>query len=216
MTAAHCTYDFSSQMLGNDNPSKFHVKVGEHDTSNADDGAQVIHVKKFYQHSDYSHETENMDFSILELEEDLTFSTSVRPACLPQDDSNDYTGAKAIVSGWGVLSSPNGTQPQHLQKLTELTVTANDACGKYKEHNLNEITENMMCAAKPGKDSCQGDSGGPLVTEIDGRYTLIGVVSWGFGCALPDYPGVYARMTKVLDWVEDITSGVETCYPEAP
>ena len=59
-------------------------------------------------------------------------------------------------------------------------------------------------------------TGGPLVTEIDGRYTLIGVVSFGFGCALPDYPGVYARMTKVLDWVEDITSGVETCYPEAP
>ena len=220
MTAAHCTYDFSSQKKDNDEdkPSSFDVKVGEHDTSKDDDGAQVIRVKQFFQHSDYNHETMNMDFCILELEEDLTFSTSVRPACLPQDDSNDYTGAKVVVSGWGTLAS-GGEQPKHLQKLTELTVTANNDCGKYNEEKENTITENMMCAAKPGKDSCQGDSGGPLVWSdpaIDGRYTLIGVVSFGYECALPDYPGVYARMTKVLDWVKETTSGVETCYPEAP
>ena len=167
MTAAHCTYDFSSQKKDNDEdkPSSFDVKVGEHDTSKDDDGAQVIRVKQFFQHSDYNHETMNMDFCILELEEDLTFSTSVRPACLPQDDSNDYTGAKTVVSGWGTLAS-GGEQPKHLQKLTELTVTANNDCGKYNEEKENTITENMMCAAKPGKDSCQGDSGGPLVTGL--------------------------------------------------
>ena len=210
MTAAHCTYDFSKAKEGKeeDDPWAFDVKVGEHDTSKDEDGAQVIQVKKFYQHSEYNHKTVDFDFSILELEQDLSISTSIRPACIPKDASNDYKGVKAIVSGWGVLAH-GGDQPDHLQKLS-VTVTANNACGLY---HPDQISDNMMCASNPGKDSCQGDSGGPLVTEIDGRYTLIGVVSWGYGCALPDYPGVYARVTTVLDWIKKETIGIDICHP---
>lgn len=65
------------------------------------------------------------------------------------------------------------------------------------------ITERMICAGytKGGHDACQGDSGGPLRCGD----LLVGVVSWGKGCAEPNYPGVYSRISVVRDWINDIT-----------
>merc|ERR1712024_380179 len=115
----------------------------------------------------------------------VSFSSSVSPACLPGSTSQDYAGQEAIVSGWGTLSS-GGNQPTVLHDVT-VTVQANSDCN---DAYGNSITSNMICAAAPGKDSCQGDSGGPLVTD----GVVIGVVSWGYGCAQPNAPGVYARV----------------------
>ena len=63
------------------------------------------------------------------------------------------------------------------------------------------IEDSMICAGEEGKDSCQGDSGGPLV--CDGKHC--GIVSWGYGCALADYPGVYTQTSYFAEWIIDNT-----------
>ena len=73
-----------------------------------------------------------------------------------------------------------------------------------------QITDNMVCASRSGKDSCQGDSGGPLIVKGGdvSADVQVGVVSWGNGCADPNFPGVYARVSSKISWIkEQIASG---------
>ena len=99
------------------------------------------------------------------------------------------------------LKYSGGMAPNDLQWVAVPTVTYDQCSEPYN----NGITDSMICAGLPEgeKDSCQGDSGGPFVCRNDdNKAVLTGVVSFGIGCALPDYPGVYARVTAVLDWVK--------------
>ena len=168
------------------------MKVGEHDLSTNNDDAKLIKVKKIHNHPNYNNPVSlNNDFSILELDEDLTFSESVRPACLPQSDASTYAeldgkstvcyllkgipkkhaSISAVVSGWGTLSQ-GGSSPKILQEIT-VKVLENSNCGDIPSA---EITNQMMCATAPNNEAyngvCHGDSGGPLVTKLGGRYSF--------------------------------------------
>ena len=131
------------------------------------------------------------------------------PICLPNPRQN-YEQREAVVAGWGTLNT-GGISPSTLYEVDLMTIT-NTQCTTNTQYKMEDITPAMICARRPGKDSCQGDSGGPLMAyEGGGRYfSIIGVVSWGYGCALEDAPGVYARVTHQLEWVQSMMQG-ETC-----
>jgi trypsin len=86
--------------------------------------------------------------------------------------------------------------------VVTVPVVSHEECNKAYE-DYGGITDNMICAAAPGggKDACQGDSGGPLAVS----GVLVGIVSWGIGCALPDYPGVYSNVATLMRFVTQQT-----------
>merc|ERR1712013_352624 len=96
--------------------------------------------------------------------------------------------------------------------VVSVKVMSNTECmSMYSYHPLAWISDQMLCAmvAGGGQDACQGDSGGPLVTSGDGdgqNYELIGVVSWGDGCAGASSPGVYSRVAAQIAWITETTA----------
>jgi len=198
LTAAHCTQSGVSWVV-----------LGEHSLSDDSDGQQRVRVCSVTDHPQYNAATTDYDFSILTLCDPVTFATDVAPVCLPSTSNYADDNVNAVVSGWGTLQS-GGSQPNLLQDDTVQTMT-NAQC-RATGYSSSQITNQMICASNPGKDSCQGDSGGPLVTPdaTTGAYTLIGVVSWGAGCAQNNYPGVYSRVEAQLSWIEQNTKGT-TC-----
>lgn len=107
-------------------------------------------------------------------------------------------GQMATVTGWGGLYEDGPTSYQ----LQSVVITVKDPafCRNSYEPILQfDYTERMFCAGAPGKDACQGDSGGPLVIN----NKLAGITSFGNGCARDDYPGVYAKVSQFLDWINE-------------
>ncbi|XP_011502264.1 PREDICTED: trypsin-1-like [Ceratosolen solmsi marchali] len=140
----------------------------------------------------------NDDLAILRVTEHFIFDNTCQP--IPIFYSGEITdpGTMATISGWGITENDSPT----LQlKSTQVPVVDTEVCSDiYKDSDIGIISEGQMCAGfldEGGKDACQGDSGGPLV--IDGRQA--GIVSMGYGCAKPHYPGVYTRVAFYNSWI---------------
>uniref|UniRef100_A0A3P9L141 Peptidase S1 domain-containing protein n=1 Tax=Oryzias latipes TaxID=8090 RepID=A0A3P9L141_ORYLA len=150
-------------------------------------------------HPNYNSKTEDNDIALLQLSSPVTFNNYITPVCLSATNSTFYSG----VNTWVTVSLP---APQNLQEV-QVPIVGNRQCKC--SYGASSITDNMMCAGllAGGKDSCQGDSGGPLVIKQNNRWIQAGVVSFGNGCAEPNFPGVYTRVSQYQTWINtQITS----------
>jgi len=190
--AGHCV-----QGEDMNNPDYLQVVAGEHNQDIVEGNEQTVILSKIIQHEDYNAFTTSNDLSVLQFSAPLTFNDFVQPIALPEA-GHTATG-ECIVSGWGTTSE-GGNTPSVLMKVSVPVVTDEECRAAYGE---SDIEDSMICAGLPegGKDSCQGDSGGPFVCSDTGSNYLAGVVSWGYGCARPSYPGVYAEVSYFVDWI---------------
>lgn len=161
-----------------------------------------------YNHGDYKVASKHdSDIALIRIDG----ATAVTPAPLLQRDEATTDGEGATVIGWG--HTIEGGNASDILRKVDIKFVDHPVCeSNYRERNVT-VTANMLCAGEDGKDSCQGDSGGGLFvydSDDDGEtfgYRLAGVVSFGYGCARPRYPGVYTKVTNFHEWINRTMSG---------
>ncbi|KAK2832951.1 hypothetical protein Q5P01_016840 [Channa striata] len=191
LTAAHCFKGNSASVT---------VVLGLQTQSGSNPNSVTRAVMKVTIHPSYSSTTKDNDICLLQLSSPVTFSSYIQPVCLAASGSTFFNGTDSWVTGWGTLSSGSDTISQTLMEV-EVPVVGNRQCNC--NYGVGSITDNMMCAGLTagGKDSCQGDSGGPMVSKQSGRWIQAGIVSFGDGCALPNFPGIYTRVSQYQSWI---------------
>ncbi|XP_017786558.1 PREDICTED: serine proteinase stubble [Nicrophorus vespilloides] len=200
ITAAHC--------VDNVPPSDLLLRLGEHDLSA--DTEPYLHEERRVQivasHPQFDPRTFEYDLALLRFYQPVKFQPNILPVCVPQDDEH-FVGKTAYVTGWGRLYE-DGPLPSVLQEVS-VPVINNTVCeSMYRSAGyIEHIPDIFICAGwrRGGYDSCEGDSGGPMVIQRpDKRFLLAGVISWGIGCAEPNQPGVYTRISEFREWINQI------------
>ena len=208
LTAAHCV-DFLIS------PSQLNVAIGINDL-NAVTPADRKPVSLIEIHPDWDEDTFEWDFALLRLQTESGQPTT--DLITPAEAGETAGGKPARIAGWGCTlqvskedCGPSGGYPSKLREA-EVQFVADSNCGSGTSYGSSFEPVMMICAGiypAGGKDTCFGDSGGPVTASVEGRRVLAGITSWGTEpCGIPNYPGVFARVTSGLDWIYE-TMGLE-------
>jgi secreted trypsin-like serine protease len=189
LTAAHCVDNW---FVGMD-PDRVDIVVG---TLRFADGGEQIGVKAIHVHPDWDAGKLDFDAALLELDGPATLGKAV---AMIRSEEDLPVGPRVRVTGWGATSE--GGPGSNDLLFVEVPVVATEVCNKPESYG-GQITGAMFCAGERegGLDACQGDSGGPVDTIIADEQKVVGIVSWGHGCARKLKYGVYTRVSSVFDW----------------
>ncbi|KAJ0178781.1 hypothetical protein K1T71_005556 [Dendrolimus kikuchii] len=197
MSAAHCVHKFWDHY--------YEVQTGmlrRLSFSPQEHNHIVTHIISNQQ---YNEEDMKNDLSLLRLAPTIQFSRWVRPICLPNSDTagtewlqGPLPGTICTAVGWGATKE-HGPDPDHIR---EVEVPIWKSCKHREDRAGKEICAGL---AEGGRDACQGDSGGPLLCRNplnSQQWYIAGIVSHGDGCARPDEPGVYTRVSLFVKWMK--------------
>lgn len=201
LTAAHC----AAAMKREPGSTTFFIREGTNNL-NGNGGRDVaINANQIIMHTQYDPRLTLNDVALLKLSGK---ASAPRQKLASRSDGATALspGRNSTVAGFGVTASNGSASALLLQ--ADVPIVDQSECRRV--YGSDRITDAAFCAGLPegGKDSCQGDSGGPLfIPHANGEQMQLGVVSWGKGCALARYPGVYASVGQFQDWIKDRVRG---------
>ncbi|CAH1279676.1 unnamed protein product [Diabrotica balteata] len=203
LTAAHCMRNIPFRTMA--------ILVGDWNISTGMDtnAAALYRTESYWEHPNFDIATGQNDVAIIRTLQPIAFSLLVGPVCLPFLYSYDtFARENVTILGWGQIFY-NGPSSDVLQKV-EVEVIANTQC--QRSFRNESIYTSQICTLTPGKDSCQMDSGGPLLWLDPStlRLQLVGVVSFGYGCAT-NRPSINSRVTSFLEWIVTVAADTNYC-----
>ncbi|XP_054008764.1 transmembrane protease serine 9-like [Hylaeus anthracinus] len=187
VTAAHCMVYPADWIT---------VRAG---TATKSAGGSVHKVAEVIVHERYTtnwYGVPENDVAVLKVSTPFKLDKTRQPIKIFKQNEESIAGISASVTGWG--ATREGGSTTDILQAVDVPIVSKKACNDaYKSYG--GVPQGQICAAVPegGKDACQGDSGGPLT--IGGR--LAGLVSWGYGCARKNYPGVHTEVAAFSNWI---------------
>ncbi len=191
LSAAHC-------FRSSDQPAAVRIKAGA--TNYVDEGIWSD-VERVVMHERYNSATYEHDIAMLKVKR----ATSGRVIPLIPTSLAIPLRQPLEVTGWGTTTEGGQISKRLLKGV--VPYVANTICNEAVSYN-GRVLVGMLCAGHSdgGTNSCQGDSGGPLVWNTEAGNVLVGVVSFGDGCARRMKYGVYTRVSSYLEWIARVQS----------
>jgi secreted trypsin-like serine protease len=206
ITAGHCAVNLQ--------PTDVLAVAGTHYLTASDPRLRIQRIivnKQFIKQ--FNGVTYDYDIALIMLDQPLVFGPELQPIppVSAAEEEAIVPGTLLYTSGWGATSE-GGQGVSTLRSVSVPSVPTADCNNPFSYGD--RVSDRMLCAgdAQGGRDACQGDSGGPLSTAQAGTGAkLIGVVSWGEGCARAGKPGVYARVSALNSWIEKCMASPDSC-----
>ncbi len=211
--AAQCVYNSSTGLyFGDEYIAQWHANLNqyylfqEHSNMEVQKICDVIVHPKFI----YGDVREYFDFALYKLceDSDLAANGTIIPIKVNKEETIPSDNEVLTATGWGSVD-PIDYIPSDELMMVNVNYINNTKCTTPPFlYSIDNITDDMMCAGAlvgGGRDTCGGDGGGPLIIQGNqyNNHLLVGITSWAFdnSCALPNYPGVYSRVSYVIDWI---------------
>lgn len=206
ITAAHCLENVTSDRLN--------LIIGASSLTDLR-GAEFRSASWFKQHHNYLESKFHNDIAIIKL---TTPSSKTPIKIIDQGLQNSLIQDEQLrVLGWGLTAEGDKNSVSSKLRQVDISYQGESVCkNSYGTFGVSNYWDSSFCAGEieGGKDACQGDSGGPVVVKANEQWALVGLVSWGIGCARSGEFGGYTRVSAFKNWIEQRRVSVTILGPD--